>query len=51
MNAVMKTVMAGLISAGIGTAALTVYADESGCHDKGAHRDFRHDRDSFQRAD
>lgn len=47
MNTLMKALMAGLISAGVGTIALTAYADEAGCHDKAAHRDFRHDRDSF----
>lgn len=47
MNTLMKALMAGLISAGVGTIALTAYADEAGCHDKAAHRDFRHDRDFF----
>ncbi len=45
MNTVMKAVMAGLISVGIGTAAVVAYAHETGCRE-GAGRQGR-DRDSF----
>ena len=44
MNTIMKTVLTGLVCAGIGTAAWSVYAHEAGCPDKAAQRGYHHDQ-------
>ncbi|HTT07177.1 MAG TPA: Spy/CpxP family protein refolding chaperone [Gammaproteobacteria bacterium] len=47
MNTVIKAILAGVVVSGLGATTLTAHADESGCHDRAAHRGYGHDRDSL----